>query len=59
MAETQETQSTKAPVAAAETSLIEQMLKPLDIRPQDEVYSDAKRALEEPSDISSRPSART
>ncbi|MDF0673900.1 MAG: type VI secretion system contractile sheath large subunit [Nitrospira sp.] len=47
MAETQETQSTKAPVAAAETSLIEQMLKPLDIRPQDEVYSDAKRALEE------------
>lgn len=47
MAETQETPSTKTPVAEAESSLIEQMLESIDIRPQEEAYSPARRGLEE------------
>lgn len=47
MADPQETQTTKAPVAEAESSLIEQMLESIDIRPQEEAYSPARRGLEE------------
>lgn len=46
MAETQETPSTKTPVAEAEPSLIEQMLASIDIRPQEEAYSPARQGLE-------------
>src|ERR1044071_1524332 len=47
MAETQDTMAAKASVAEAEPSLIEEMLKSIDIRPEEDAYSPARRGLEE------------
>lgn len=44
--EPQEPQSAKTSVAAAEPSLVDEMLQSIDIRPEEEAYSPAKQGLE-------------